>query len=70
MDFLPYYFFTWERNHNTVIPRFSAPGRLLIQTVLEGALIRRGRLYEGGAYLKMLINEGALICILIKLRKK
>ena len=35
---------------NTVIPRFSAPGRLLIQTVLEGALIRGGRLYEGGAY--------------------
>ena len=31
---------------NTVIPRFSAPGRLLIQTVLEGALIRRGRLFK------------------------
>ena len=30
---------------HTVIPRFSAPGRLLIQTVLEGALIRGGRLY-------------------------
>ena len=54
----------------TVFPRFSAPGRLLIQTVLEGALIRGGRLYEGGAYLKMLINEGALICTRIKLRKK
>ena len=52
----------------TVIPRFSAPGCLLIQTVLEGALIRGGRLYEGGAYLKMLINEGSLIRI--KLRNK
>ena len=33
----------------TVFPRFSVPGRLLIQTVLGGALIRGGRLYEGGA---------------------
>ena len=41
---------------NTVIPRFSAPGRLLIQTVLEEALIRGGRLFEGGAY-----TRGALI---------
>ena len=54
----------------TVFPRFSAPGRLLIQTVLGGALIRGGRLYEGGAYLKMLINGGAHICTRIKLRKK
>ena len=44
----------------TVFPRFSAPGRLLIQTVLGGTLIRGGRLYEGGAYLKMLINEGPI----------
>ena len=71
------YFILWQRlccihgrKLYTVIPRFSAPGRLLIQTVLEGALIRGGRLYEGGAYFKMLINEGSLICIRIKLINK
>ena len=36
---------------HTVFPRFSAPGCLLIQTVLGG-----GRLFEGGAY-----TRGALI---------
>ena len=49
-------FFSVFTSAYTVIPRFSAPGRLLIQRVSEGALIRAGRLYEGGAYLKMLIN--------------
>ena len=30
----------------TVLPRFSALGRLLIQTVFEEALIRGGRLFK------------------------
>ena len=36
----------------TVIPLFSAPGRLLIQTVLEGALIRGGAYTRGALILK------------------
>ena len=44
------------------ISSFQRPGALINSDSFKGALIRGGRLYEGGAYLKMLINGVALIC--------
>ena len=46
------------------------PGVLINSDSFRGRLFEGARLYEGGAYLKILINEGVLIFTRIKLRKK